>query len=278
VNGRLSQYPFTAVHPKNFSRGRQGYKPVWFCVHCTDTSYAHNYPANLGAYWKRSPVQVSVHFAVSDTQTYQFVDMNDTAFQARNPTNLRAVGVEIVGKAAWSRNEWLAHKPMLRRAAKLCAEVTLACGFKTDPALLSVQALKARNSGLTCHRDVTNAFQGTHTDPGSNFPWDFFLLELRNALGPVKNEQKRLAASTPTVTTASTKASTGSDALMAVTDAEWKALVGKVERLNKQADRLEDTVSGAGNIWPQTNLKRKLDELHTKLDKLLALAGGNQTG
>jgi len=271
VTGWLN-YPRVQAARTNYSPGRQGYRDVWFCIHATDTNYQDNYPANLGRYWANNNTGVSVHFGVSDTMTYQYVSMDDTAYQARNPTNLRAVGVEIVGRAAWSRNEWLARKPMLRRAARLCAEVTLARGYKTEPALLSVQALKARNSGLTCHRDVTNAFQGTHTDPGAQFPWDFFLLELRNALGPVKNEQKRLAASTPTTT------SKGTDALMAVTDAEWKALVGKVERLNKQADRLEDTVSGAGNIWPQTNLKRKLDELHTKLDKLLALAGGNQTG
>ncbi len=262
MNGRLSQYPFVAPHPKNFSKGRQGYKPVWFVIHCTDTNYQDNYPANLGNYWRNNPVQVSVHFAVSDTQTYQFVDMNDTAYQARNPANLRGVGVEIVGRANWSRNEWLSHKLMLRRAAKLCAEVTLACGFKTNPALLSARDLQARNSGLTCHRDLTNAFQGSHTDPGDHFPWDAFLVELRNALGPVKQEQQIIAA-----TKAPAKApASGGDALMAVTDQEWDELVARVTRLNKQLDGVDGVIRGRSN----TNLEDKLAALNTKLDALTA--------
>lgn len=250
-------YPRVVPHPKNFAKGRQGYNPLWFVVHCTDTEYADNYPANLGKYWQRNPVQVSVHFAVSDTQTYQYVSLDDTAYQARNPTNLRGVGVEIVGKAAWTRNQWMAHKMMLRRAAQLCAQVTLACGFKTQPALLSASALKARNSGLTCHRDVTAAFQGTHTDPGSNFPWDFFLVELRNALRPVKDEQKRLAAPAP---------APGRDALMAVTEQEFDDLVAKVTRLNKQCDGMDGVIRGRGG----NNLEDKLAALDKRISELTA--------
>ena len=272
MNGRLSQYPFKAIHRKNFGRGRQGYRPVWFVVHCTDTGYQDNYPANLGRYWTNNPVGVSTHFGVSDTMTYQYVDLNDTAFQARNPTNLRGVGVEITGRAGWSRNEWLAHKLMLRRAATLCAEVTLACGFKTEPALLSVSALKARNSGLTCHRDVTNAFQGTHTDPGSNFPWDYFLVELRNALRPVKDEQKRLVATQPSKTPTPTQG----DALMAVTDQEWDALVKQVSRLNAQADRSDSILTGGFSYKDSrlnaefTAIREELTRITAALDKIAA--------
>ncbi len=257
MNGWLD-YPRAVPHPKNYSVGRQGYQPLWFVVHCTDTEYADNYPANLGKYWQRNPVQVSVHFAVSDTMTYQYVSMADTAYQARNPTNLRGVGVEIVGKASWSRNEWLAHKRMLRRAAQLCAEVTLACGLKTEPALLSVASLKARNSGLTCHRDVTNAFQGTHTDPGSHFPWDYFTVELRNALRPVKDEQRRLAAPAPVPT--------DKDALMAVTQSEFDELVKRVARLNSQCDGIDGVVRGHSG----TNLEDKLAAVNKRLDVLAA--------
>lgn len=262
MSGRLGQYPFVSPHPKNFSRGRQGYAPLWFVVHCTDTEYADNYPANLGRYWKNNPVQVSVHFGVSDTLTYQYVDMFDTAFQARNPTNLRGVGVEICGKAGWSRNQWMAHKKMIRRAAVLCAEVTLACGFKTEPGLLSVAALKARNSGLTCHRDVTNAFQGTHTDPGGNFPWDLFVVELRNALGPVKDEQKRLAV--PALV------STERDALMAVTEQEFDDLVARVTRINKQCDGMDDIIRGKGVAFNGSNLQQQFAAVNKRLEALTA--------
>ena len=65
---------------------------------------------------------------------------------------------------------------------------------------------------------------------------------------------------------------------MAVTDKEWDDLVARVSRLNKQCDRLEDTVSGRGSIWGETNLKRQMDTLHAKLDRLLAAQGQKSTG
>lgn len=259
-------YPRIVPHAKNYAVGRQGYRPVWFVVHATDTAYQDNYPVNLGKYWQRNPVQVSTHFCVSDTMTYQYVNLGDTAYQARNPANLRGVGVEIVGKASWTRSEWLAHKLMLRRAARLCAEVTLECGFKTEPALLSPAALRARNSGLTSHKDLTTAFNGTHTDPGAGFPWDYFLIELRNALKPAKQEQQiRIAQQTVA------DAHPGADVedTMAVSDADWKGLVLKVDRLNKQCDRLDDIIAGKGAAYGGSNLQQQLSGLATKLGEAI---------
>lgn len=265
MTGRLA-YPFVAARPANFAAGRQGYQPLWFVLHCTDTDYADNYPANLGRYWSTNDTQVSVHFAVSDTLTYQYVDMNDTAYQCRNPGNLRGIGVEMVGKSSWTRNEWLAHKRMFRRAATLCAEVTMAYGLKTAPALLSAAALKARNSGLTCHKDMSTTFAGTHTDPGPNFPWDFFYSELRIALGGVDEERNRVTVA------AAVDASTngGADFLMSVTESDFTALKAQVARLNQQSDRTDAVLSGGGEGYTDSNLAKQLGYIVQKVNELSA--------
>lgn len=265
----LAQYPRVQVAASNYAKGRQGYQDVWFVIHSTDTNYQDNYPANLGKYWAGTNTQVSVHFCVSDTMTYQFVSMDDTAYQARNPGNLRAVGVEIVGKADWSRNEWLAHIPMIRRAAKLCAEVTLARGYRTSAALLTPASLRARSSGLTCHKDLSATFAGTHTDPGPNFPWDVLFAELRKNLAAIADEQARVAV-TKTVPVEDPEGD-----LMAVTDADFDALVAKVNRLVEQNNRTDAVLSGGGQGWNDSNLAtqlgyvvKKISELGAKVDAL----------
>lgn len=59
-------------------------------------------------------------------------------------------------------------------------------------------------------------------------------------------------------------------ALVAVTDAQWKALVGDVDRLNNQSDRVDDVLSGTGPSWDKSNVKKELDALGAKLDAVLA--------
>ncbi len=241
-------YPRIAIHTANYAKGRQGYKDIWFVVHCTDDDYSDNYPTSLGKYWQNNKTSVSVHFAVSDTQTRQYVSMDDPALQARHPGNLRGVGVELSGLSRWSRNEWLAHKPMLRRAPVLCAEVALERGYNLSPYKLSPSALKNRQSGLTQHADLTGCFGGSHTDLGAAFPWDYFATELNATLNRLDPQHSAAHAATPTdkptarPTTKTSKPATTStsqaaantlkeDALMAVTDAQFKTLSDKVDKL-----------------------------------------------
>lgn len=270
-------YPFTPARAANYAKGRQGYKPLWFIVHCTDTDYQDNYPANLGKYWASNDTQVSVHFCVSDTMTYQYVSCDDTAYQARNPGNLRGIGVEIVGRSAWTRNEWLAHKLMLRRAAQLCAQVSAAYGLRCVPGLLSADKLRARASGLSCHKDMSVTFQGTHTDPGPNFPWDFFFGELRIALDPVEAERARVAATSNAATNVAASAAGGEDYLMSVTEADFTALKAQVARLNQQSDRTDAVLSGGGTGYTDSNLAKQLGYIVEKINilsaKVDALAG-----
>jgi N-acetyl-anhydromuramyl-L-alanine amidase AmpD len=286
MTGKLS-YPFVPAAASNYATGRQGYQPIWVVLHCTDAPYQDNYPANLAKYWAGNNTQVSVHFGVSDTMVYQYVSMDDTAFQTRNPGNLRGIGMELAGLSSWSRNEWMAHKLMMRRAAQLVAEITLAYGLKTQPQLLTKAQLVARQSGLTCHHDLTEAFAGTHTDPGPNFPWDFFYSELKIALAGVDEERNRItvmnavAASTsaPGGTASGTAPGGGSDALMSVSEADWTALKAQVARLNQQSDRTDAILSGGGQGYTDSNLAKqlgyvlatlgkKVDDLAAKVDAL----------
>lgn len=264
MNGRLAGYPFVQARASNYAPGRQGYRPLWFIIHCTDTDYQDNYPANLGRYWSTTDTQVSVHFAASDTMVYQYVDCNDTAYQCRNPGNLRGIGVEMVGKSSWGRNEWLAHKRMFRNVATLCAAVSARYGLKCVPDLLTGAQLRTRNSGLSCHKDMSLTFQGTHTDPGPNFPWDFLFSELRIALTPV--EQDRAATNATLAVDAATRLQGGE-----MSDADIAQIKAALARLTMQMDRTDDTINGQGVHYTGTNLAKQLGYLARQIGEIKQL-------
>lgn len=163
-------YPMIPANVANWSPGRSA-DIRWIVVHCTDTPYQDNYPTRLGQYWSRSPVQTSTHYGVSDTEVRQYVAHADTAYAAREPGNSRGMHIEFAGLSRWSRAQWLAHDPMLRRGALLIKQIAARHGLPPDYRLTK-EKLIARKPGVTCHADLTATFSGTHTDPGAGFPWD----------------------------------------------------------------------------------------------------------
>jgi hypothetical protein len=70
------------------------------------------------------------------------------------------------------------------------------------------------------------------------------------------------------------------DALMAVSDAEWKELVGKVTRLNSQIDRMDAIIAGntafkGSNLQEQfAAVNNRLNAVNDRLDKLVNPGSG----
>lgn len=168
-------YPMIQAHPDAWDAGRQGYSIIWIIVHCTDQAYQDNYPERLGQYWSRPPTgsPVSVHYGVSDTQTYQYVWHRDTAYQARNPGNVRGVGIEFSGLSSYPPSTWNDHDAMLRRGGTLISQIADEHDIPLE--YLSPQELRDRKPGITTHAMLTATFGGTHTDPGHGFPYDTLL-------------------------------------------------------------------------------------------------------
>jgi hypothetical protein len=93
--------------------------------------------------------------------------------------NRSGLHVEHAAYARWSRAEWLAHEPMLRRSA---AKVARWCWLYRIPRRwVGADELRAGRAGLTRHLDATQAFppNGGHTDPGLGFPLDLYLSLVR---------------------------------------------------------------------------------------------------
>jgi len=133
--------------------------------------------ATLASRWDK---KASFHFAVDKNSVVQGVRILDTAWAAPGANN-DGVQFEIAGFARHTRAEWLANKDTLTWAAAAVAEVIVylkRVHKREVPVrrMTKAQLLDKKQSGLAGHLDINDAFhESTHTDPGSNFPWDVFL-------------------------------------------------------------------------------------------------------
>jgi N-acetyl-anhydromuramyl-L-alanine amidase AmpD len=128
--------------------------------------------------------KASAHVCVDNNSAVRCVADGDRAWHAPG-ANSDGLGIELAGYARQSRAEWLDQysKGVLDQAARVVAGW---CLKHNIPAVkLTPSELKAGKRGLVGHRDVSAAYgQTDHTDPGPNFPWDYFLGRVNAYLKP----------------------------------------------------------------------------------------------
>lgn len=130
--------------------------------------------------------KASAHVCVDNNSAVRCVADGDRAWHAPG-ANGDGLGIELAGYARQSRAEWLDQysKGVLDQAARV---VSGWCQKHDIPARkLTVAELKAGKRGVVGHRDVSAAYgQTDHSDPGPNFPWDYFLSRVSAYMGPQK--------------------------------------------------------------------------------------------
>ena len=121
--------------------------------------------------------QASTQLAVDDKECWRMLPDLIIPWGAPG-ANSDGLHVELCGFARWSREEWLAHDELLRRAAWKCAK--WAWQYRIPRRWLTVAELLADKRGFTTHVDVNAAFhKSDHTDPGKGFPRDVFMRYVR---------------------------------------------------------------------------------------------------
>lgn len=127
--------------------------------------------------------KASAHVCVDSNSAVRCVADGDRAWHAPG-ANSDGLGIELAGYARQTREEWLDQysKGVLEQAAQVVAGW---CRKHNIPAVkLTAAELKAGKRGIVGHRDVSAAYgQTDHTDPGPNFPWDYFLSRVNALMG-----------------------------------------------------------------------------------------------
>jgi len=154
--------------------GRGGDSVIWLAVH---TAEGATTAASLANYLANPTNQGSYHDVCDDSTTIQCVDYAEEAW-AMLGGNPRSDQVCCTGFAAWSTSTWLSHQGMLDRIARWLAQRARVRGIPLDH--IGPTGVADRAPGVIGHWDYTiGAHDGTHTDPGPNFPWDYVITKAR---------------------------------------------------------------------------------------------------
>lgn len=170
------------VQAAHYHAGRT--KPIRLIVcHDMETGETSKTAENVAAYFADpNSRQASAHFCCDNDSIIRCVHDADVAWQAAG-ANSDGIGIEHAGRASQTRAQWLDtySKQMLERSSVLAA---LLCRAYHIPAthLTVAQVADGRTKGFCSHADVSKAFPKVstgHTDPGPNFPWDYYLNRVR---------------------------------------------------------------------------------------------------
>lgn len=181
------------VQAVNYTPGKRAKNDLrWIVLHAMDGGEDTNRAENCAAWMagkllpKFPPPRASAHYAIDADSVIQMVRDQDIAWHAPG-ANRYGIGIEHAGKANQTDIQWRDQFgiSMLNISASLVARL---CTKYAIPAhFLNAEELTRGHWGITTHLEVNKAFKGsTHTDPGPNFPLDWYI-------GQVKSAQLRLA-------------------------------------------------------------------------------------
>jgi N-acetyl-anhydromuramyl-L-alanine amidase AmpD len=252
----------------------RGTRPVRLvAVHTAEGSRT---AASLGSYFYSPSVQASSHVGIDSGATLQFVGYDRSAWTLRsgNPISDNA---ELCGFAHWTREQWLSTatadgcvnpRAILDRTAAWIRSRCLARGIpirKLTPAQVA-----AGQSGVVAHWDWTlGMHDGTHTDPGSGFPWDYVIAKASASAPATETDWIDMA----------TKAEVQEAFLGALETFFYRRnatgrnpLDDWAQQTGSQLD-LQQKAESANEKQDDTNAK--LDETNAKLDELIDVVKAN---
>lgn len=183
------------VQAQNYTRALRSDDSIkWVVLHSMEGSEAST-KAETVARWfagknSRFPApRSSAHYACDCDSIVQMVRHEDVAWAAPG-ANRHGIHLEHAGKARQTTAQWrdAFSEPMLQHSAVLNARICLR--HKLPIRFVDRYQLNLGNKGITTHNEVTRSNlsdRGSHTDPGKNFPMDWYL-------GLVSNAADQLAA------------------------------------------------------------------------------------
>jgi hypothetical protein len=156
--------------PKGMGAGRPYGPLIWIVWHTTEGSEGLRSAEDGNSYDARRTDGTSTHVFVDANSVVQEVNSGDRAWAALSVANNRGYQIELCARAAQTPAQWadVYSGPMLELAAQHAARVCIK--HNIPPRWLTAADVAARRPGFLTHKNVTQWLEGTHVDPGPNFP------------------------------------------------------------------------------------------------------------
>lgn len=157
---------YTAAHDSGVRKASDIH---WIVLHSTEGDSA----AGAASWFKNTASEGSANLVVDDKECYRTVPDLRIPWAAP-PLNLNGFHIEFAGYAKWTHTDWMIHKDMLHRGAyKAALRAKL---YRIPVRQVGPIGLRMKRRGFCSHNAVSLAWHASdHHDPGSGFPWKFFL-------------------------------------------------------------------------------------------------------
>jgi N-acetyl-anhydromuramyl-L-alanine amidase AmpD len=185
-----SKIPF--IQAANYTRVTgKSRQPNVIVIHTIETAEKGTAAENTARWFSSLPRTrpVSAHYCIDADSVVQCVQLRDVAWAAPG-CNHNGVQLEHAGFARQTTRDWEDEfsRSLLDLSAQLCGKVICPkLGIK--PVLLAGKWLQRAAwdksvTGFTSHAEVSRVFKrSSHTDPGTSFPWPWFLEAVERYLG-----------------------------------------------------------------------------------------------
>lgn len=140
--------------------------PVRIILHSTESSNQEGVRDlyNIGAYWSTNGL--GAHLGVDDEgNTALYIDFNRIGWHVAG-RNTGAIGIEMVGTAHWTYQDWVSRPKLLNEVARWLAYLSRT---------YDIPLVRDPYHGVSTHNDQSQLSGGGHWDPGPGFPFNLVL-------------------------------------------------------------------------------------------------------
>lgn len=152
----------------------------WIVLHAMQAPERLSTAEGTANYFAGTSVKASAHFSCDADSTVQSVRLSDVAYGAPG-ANAAGVHIEQAGYSEQNVDGWAdeySQRMLREQVAPLVAKLA---NYHSIPIkYVDAAALKRGERGVTTHKQCSDAFGGTHWDPGVSYPIDELLIYARS--------------------------------------------------------------------------------------------------
>jgi N-acetyl-anhydromuramyl-L-alanine amidase AmpD len=166
---------FPVIKAKWFTDIIQKRKVRVIVIHTMEAPKKAETAENVAKYFQNVTKKASAHLCIDNDSIVQCVFDNDVAYAAPG-VNSDGIQLELAGFANQTKADWsdAYNTLLLEKAANAAAQYCLK--YDIPRVHLTNAELKNGKKGIIGHYQATEVYKkSTHTDPGKDFPWDFFI-------------------------------------------------------------------------------------------------------
>lgn len=163
------------VRARHFTKVEERRHVRLIVIHTMEAPEGPQTAENVARYFATTATKASAHVCIDNNSVVQCVMDNNVAYAAPG-ANHDGIQIELAGYAEQTTKQWMDEfgVDMLNRAADVVAQYCL----KYDIPVRRLTNIQLKNGvpGIIGHSQASEVFKkSTHTDPGVQFPWTYFI-------------------------------------------------------------------------------------------------------